>query len=74
MKEVIEAKKEKRLMEVFGAGTACIVCPVSAISYNGEKHEIPTVEHASPVHKKLMETLSAIYYGQISHPWGVLVD
>ncbi|XP_021955005.1 branched-chain-amino-acid aminotransferase, cytosolic [Folsomia candida] len=74
MKEVIQAQKEKRLLEVFGAGTACIVCPVSAISFQGTKYDIPTSEQESPVYQKFLKQLSDIYYGHISHPWGVLVD
>nr|CAG4637751.1 EOG090X051P [Chydorus sphaericus] len=40
MAEVVEAHKEKRLIEVFGAGTACVVCPVSNISYQGQDYAI----------------------------------
>lgn len=36
MKEVMRALAEGRLREVFGSGTACQVCPVHAILYQGE--------------------------------------
>jgi len=73
MKEVVQAKEEKRLLEVFGAGTACIVCPVSSISYLGVKHVIPTEEQKDPLSMKILKNLTDIYYGRVSHPWGVLV-
>lgn len=33
MKEVIRGLKENRVMEMFGAGTACVVCPIEKILY-----------------------------------------
>ncbi|ODM98426.1 Branched-chain-amino-acid aminotransferase, cytosolic [Orchesella cincta] len=74
MAEVQQLTKENRLLEMFGAGTACIVCPVCSISYLGEKIDIPTAEQENPVYMKVLNTLSNIFYGKINHPWGVLVD
>ena len=36
MPQLREAVKENRVLEVFGAGTACIVSPVKTIEYLGE--------------------------------------
>ena len=36
MPQLRDAVKENRVLEVFGAGTACIVTPVKTIEYNGE--------------------------------------
>lgn len=36
IQEVIEAIKEKRIIEAFGTGTAAIVCPIKSIHYKGE--------------------------------------
>jgi len=74
MREVKQLVKENRLAEMFGAGTACIVCPVSSITYLGERIDIPTAEQENPVYMKVLNTLSDIYYGKIHHPWGVLVE
>ena len=63
-----------QLLEFFGAGTACIVCPVQRISYLGKDYHIPTVEQPDPLCVRLLNELSAIYYGRISHDWAVLVD
>lgn len=32
-----------QLLEMFGAGTACIVCPVERIVYEGKSHELATM-------------------------------
>lgn len=36
MQEVMRALAEHRLREVFGSGTACQVCPVHSILYQGK--------------------------------------
>jgi len=36
MKELLGALEAGRILEVFGAGTACVVCPVGSLLY-GEK-------------------------------------
>lgn len=36
MSDLIAALKENRVKEMFGAGTACVVCPISTILYLGE--------------------------------------
>uniref|UniRef100_A0AAR2IZT6 Branched-chain-amino-acid aminotransferase, mitochondrial n=1 Tax=Pygocentrus nattereri TaxID=42514 RepID=A0AAR2IZT6_PYGNA len=36
MKEFLEALKAGRVREVFGAGTACVVCPVGSLLYKGQ--------------------------------------
>lgn len=36
MKELLEALEAGRILEVFGAGTACVVCPVGSLLYRGQ--------------------------------------
>lgn len=36
MKELLNALKGGRVLEVFGAGTACVVCPVGSLYYKGQ--------------------------------------
>lgn len=36
MKELMDALKGGRVLEVFGAGTACVVCPVGSLYYKGQ--------------------------------------
>lgn len=35
MKELLGALDAGRVLEVFGAGTACVVCPVGSLLYKG---------------------------------------
>ncbi|KAK2712543.1 branched-chain-amino-acid aminotransferase, cytosolic-like [Artemia franciscana] len=74
MAEVKEALDEDRLLEIFGAGTACVVCPVSSISYEGKRLSIPTMEHASPLNTRFLKTINDIQYGRVDHPWAVRID
>lgn len=34
--EIVDAIKEKRMIEAFGTGTAAIVCPIKSINYKSE--------------------------------------
>lgn len=36
MKELLGALEAGRILEVFGAGTACVVCPVGSLLYRGQ--------------------------------------
>ncbi|RWS24970.1 branched-chain-amino-acid aminotransferase: cytosolic-like protein [Leptotrombidium deliense] len=71
MKEVKKALQEKRLLEIFGSGTACSVCPVGVIHFQNEDLIIPTMEHKEPLNIRFLNELSAIQYGKKSHPWAV---
>jgi len=74
MMEVKKALHENRLLEIFGAGTACVVSPVERIFYMGENLMIPTLEHDEPVWKEICTTLTDIQYGRTKHPWAVAID
>lgn len=73
MSEVKKALQEKRLLEIFGAGTACVVCPVGRIHYLNEDLIIPTLEHKESLTMRFLKTLTDIQYGKIPHEWAVLV-
>ena len=47
-------------MEMFGAGTAAVVCPVDRIHYMDEDIMIPTMEHGAPLATRLKEELHDI--------------
>ena len=50
MPEVVAASREGRLLEVFGAGTAAVVCPVrEVVFYQGSSIDVPTGGGAGPV-------------------------
>ena len=75
MNEVCQLLSENRLLEIFGAGTACVVSPVSYIEYVGQPLHIPTMEHSNPVYKMFLKHLSDIQYGIIpDHPWVIPIE
>ena len=56
---------------MFGAGTACIVCPIKNIHFNGKDIAIPEHGELAPLFNQ--EILN-IQYGKTPHPWSVLVN
>ncbi|XP_028408899.1 branched-chain-amino-acid aminotransferase, cytosolic-like isoform X2 [Dendronephthya gigantea] len=73
MNDLRKALKEERVKEVFGAGTACVICPVKDILYKNEVLHIPTMENGPKIAKKFYDELTGIQYGRIPSPWSVLV-
>lgn len=63
-----------QLLEMFGSGTACIVSPIERISYLGTDLQIPTMEQEKPLWLRILDTLTAIQYGKIKHPWAITID
>ncbi|XP_064399610.1 branched-chain-amino-acid aminotransferase-like [Halichondria panicea] len=75
MKDIIKAVEEKRMKEMFGAGTACVVCPVDRILYMDKSIHIPTVETGGEVAKRYYKELTDIQYGRApNNDWTVTVD
>merc|ERR1719384_926053 len=64
MPEVVAASREGRLLEVFGAGTAAVVCPVREVVYQGSSIDVPTGGDAGPVASELWRRLSDAHYGR----------
>jgi branched-chain amino acid aminotransferase len=75
MDEVVQASREGRLVEAFGAGTAAVVSPVKGIIYKDEEIKIPVGpgDTPGPFASRLWKELSDIYYGRKEHPWSVVV-
>jgi branched-chain amino acid aminotransferase len=67
MSELVEASDDGRLLEVFGAGTAAVVSPISCIRYKGQDITIPAVGDMT---KKVWNKLTGIQYGKIEGPSG----
>uniref|UniRef100_A0A2R5L7H6 Branched-chain-amino-acid aminotransferase n=2 Tax=Ornithodoros turicata TaxID=34597 RepID=A0A2R5L7H6_9ACAR len=74
MAEVRDALKEKRLLEIFGSGTACVICPVGRIVHRGEDLHIPTMEQENAVTTRILKAITDIQYGVVPHSWAVEVD
>lgn len=69
--DVEKASKEGRVKEVFGAGTACIVCPVSAINFDGQDINVPTPEFG--LARTLFDEITSIQRGEIQSNFVVQV-
>ena len=74
MNEVKHLVKEKRLLEIFGAGTACVVCPIGRIHYMNEDIVIPTLKESESIQMRLYKALTDIQYGRIAHEWSVIIE
>jgi len=77
MGEVVEAAKKGRLLEIFGTGTAAIVCPVERIGYEGKDIEVPTGEGGQGIGDLANLFLTEIQgrqTGKIPSEWGVVVS
>ncbi|XP_065070508.1 branched-chain-amino-acid aminotransferase, cytosolic-like [Rhopilema esculentum] len=74
MKDLSIAAKEGRIKEIFGSGTACMVCPVDRILYKGEQLHIPTMENGPDLTKRFYQELNDIQYGRQEHEWTEIIS
>merc|ERR1712137_257850 len=77
--ELLDALKENRVLECFGAGTACVIAPINGVNYKGTDYDIPLDANdpdaaAGPFAKKLSDHILSIQYGEIEHPWSEIVE
>jgi branched-chain amino acid aminotransferase len=63
VQDVIEGIKNKSVTEVFGAGTAVVVSPFSAIGFEGIDYELPAI-HEGSISTKLKHELNNIRTGK----------
>lgn len=62
-----------QLLEIFGAGTAAVISPVGCILYQ-DKEVVPAVcQETGPLAMRLYRSLLDIQYGNVEHPWSVVV-
>ncbi|XP_048847636.1 branched-chain-amino-acid aminotransferase, cytosolic-like isoform X1 [Brienomyrus brachyistius] len=73
MKELLGALNSGRVLEVFGSGTACVVCPVGSLLYKGQTYEIPTMRNGPDLAKRFHKELTDIQYGRQQSDWTTLV-
>lgn len=74
MHEVKKLTYENRVLEMFGAGTACVVSPIERIFYQNENLLIPTMDNSDAVWRTMRNTLVDIQYGRVKHPWAVEIE
>ena len=68
MGEVVEAAKNGELKEMFGAGTAAVISPISGFGYQENDYELPVLEnsYASQLKKKITD----IQTNKVEDPYG----
>ncbi len=73
--EIIDAFRADRVSEVFGAGTAAVICPVASIGYRGEVFEVATATPGE-LTRRLYDELTGIQYGEVDdrHGWNLQVS
>ncbi|EPQ63513.1 BgtA-20356 [Blumeria graminis f. sp. tritici] len=75
MRELHEASKEGRLLEVFGSGTAAVVCPVRTIGWRehivdcGLKQD----QEAGEVASNMLKWINSRQYGEEEHEWSYII-
>ncbi|KIW91432.1 uncharacterized protein Z519_08328 [Cladophialophora bantiana CBS 173.52] len=89
MHELLDAQKEGRLLEAFGAGTAFFIAPVQDIHFRGMDLVLPlglgqdeenengaktNGAGAAGFALAVKKALKDIMYGRLEHEWGVVVE
>ena len=73
MDDLTTAVEENRVREMFGSGTACVVCPVSTTLYKDETIHIATMENGPKLASRILEKLTDIQYGREDSDWTITV-
>ncbi|CAL8310776.1 unnamed protein product [Arctogadus glacialis] len=73
MQELLGALDAGRVLEVFGAGTACVVCPVGSLLYKDKTYQIPTMQNGPDLAKRFYKELTDMQYGRKQSDWAPLV-
>jgi branched-chain amino acid aminotransferase len=74
MEEIRRSLKERRMLQMFGAGTACVVAPVNKILYKNkatkeyENLYIPTMEAQPNLMMRFYNVINDIMYGRMDWP------
>lgn len=76
MSQLIKGVNEGRVKEVFGMGTAAVICPVNKIVFKGENLNIPAPPEndMKGVGNRLMKELTDMHYYRRPHDWMEPID
>ena len=66
--EVIEASKSGRLKEMFGAGTAAVISPISSFGFRDQDYNLPEIEKSYA--SFLKEKITSIQTNSAEDPFG----
>ncbi|XP_074872157.1 branched-chain-amino-acid aminotransferase, mitochondrial isoform X3 [Carettochelys insculpta] len=69
MADLLRGLQEKRVRELFGCGTACVISPISHILYQGQNYPIPTMENGPQLAQRFLKELMDIQYGRVPSNW-----
>lgn len=78
--ELVKAAEEKRVLEIFGSGTAAIVSPVKNIGFRGADIPVPLDpadprQEAGPLTRRVLNSIQDIQYGKTQfRDWVCAVD
>jgi len=66
--EVVNAAKDGSLKEMFGAGTAAVISPISAFGFKDTDYELPELD--APYSTKIKKVITDIQYNKSEDPFG----
>ncbi len=66
--EVVQAAKEGTLKEMFGAGTAAVISPISAFGFKDTDYELPELN--APFADKIKKAITDIQYNKSDDTYG----
>ena len=66
--EVVNAAKNRELKEMFGAGTAAVISPISAFGFRGVDYDLPELENSYGA--KLKKMITDIQYNKSEDRFG----
>lgn len=72
VEELLESNKNGTLKEIFGAGTAAVVSPITGFSYKDEYCELPKIDDSYAL--RLKEELNNIQYNLVDDTFGWTVE
>ena len=72
VEELIDAAKNKTLLEIFGSGTAVVVLPIKGFGYENSKYELIQKENSWAI--MLKNKLNNIQYNIIEDPYNWTVE
>ncbi|XP_068442206.1 branched-chain-amino-acid aminotransferase, cytosolic isoform X6 [Clinocottus analis] len=73
MSQLCSALQQLRVKEAFGSGTACMICPIRHIVYQGENLHIPCQDKDSQLSSRIAKELTDIQHGRTPSDWTFLV-
>lgn len=68
VKEVVEAAKSGSLKEMFGAGTAAVISPISGFGHRGTDYELPQLDNSFG--QRLKKIITDIQYNKSEDKFG----